>query len=114
VRKTAFLAFAIFVLIGTPARAEEPPTSELQVQARARSDQKARELWARITPEDREAIKQLLEDTNNLLYVKSNITAYLSQGRRADAIRLIDDYYHLGTNRAAAVVDLIGYANGLE
>jgi hypothetical protein len=55
-----------------------------------------------------------MRDTKYVEIFKPDIVAYLAQGRRSAAIKLLMDDYRLPENRAAVVVDLIGYANGLE
>ena len=112
---TAFLAIALLIFITTPASAADPPTDQqAQAQLAAGADAKSKALLEKLTPEDREAIAKFLQETEDVKIFRPDIIAYLVQRRRYAAIKIVVDAYHLDARRAGIVVDLIGYANGLE
>jgi hypothetical protein len=116
-RQTRFLhlALALLVLTGETTHATEPATDDgSQTHAPDPAHVKALAMWHTLSAEDREAVTSVLESTSNLVFIRQDILECLAQGRRADAAKLVADYAHVTTERAAILVDLIGYANGME
>ena len=111
----AVLSFALLTALCASALAVDPPTDEqLRAQHEEQTNAKTRALWEKLTPQDRDAVSKFLQESENVRIFKPDIVAYLAQGRRREAIKLVVDNYHLDEQRAGVVVDLIGYANGVE
>lgn len=112
---TALASLALFALACASAFAVGPPTDEkLRGLQQEHTNTKTRALWDKLKPEERDEVLKFLRETKYVEIFKPDIMSDLTYGRRDAAIKLLVDTYRLPTDRAAVVVDLIGYANGLE
>ena len=123
VKNVFAVVVSIVFLCGGPLLASSPKVSAAESVDGASSGeatqpsakQKVDALWNSLSEDEREAMRKVLRDSDNLSVLRVSLIALLRDGKETEAVALLRNAFPALSDRSAlALVEFFSYANKLD